>query len=160
MAGIVDLFTGDLLRTVLIAQGSLGLLSSCFIADPSVALALFGLVAIIQGHQTLVQLFIFFNAASIILDVFRLAIAEHVGGFFLLVILQLAGMLCKAYVTYQCYDLFGMGGGSAAGGDGSEYQPAAAGPRHDPFYEPPPSNPNLYAPQPAHEPAGHGGEQL
>lgn len=56
MAGVVDLFTGDSLRTVVIAQAGLGLLSSCFIADPSVALALFGIVAIVQGHQLLVQL--------------------------------------------------------------------------------------------------------
>ncbi len=149
MAGLVDLFTGDSLRTVVILQAGLGLLSSCFIADPSVALALFGLVAIVQGHQTLVQLvsrsptvrsvwlqpaegfwtaafdlqsnlspnclhahtsvqhssmvlqshdvpqFIILNAASIVLDVLRLAIAQHAGGFFLLFILQLAGMLCK-----------------------------------------------------------------
>ena len=48
MAGVVDMLTGDTMRTVVIAEVGLGLLSSTLAADPSVALGLFGLVAIIQ----------------------------------------------------------------------------------------------------------------
>lgn len=154
------MLTGDTLRTVVIAEVGLGLLSSTLIADPSVALGLFGLVAIIQGHQELIKLFIFFNAASIVLDVLRLAMADHISGFFLLVLLQLAGMLCKAYVTYQCYDLFGFGGSAGSAGDGTNYQPAAPGPRHDPFYEPPPANQDLYSQPPVRDPAAHADAQL
>ena len=51
MAGVVDLLTGDTMRTVVIAEVGLGLLSSTLAADPSVALGLFGLVAIIQVIQ-------------------------------------------------------------------------------------------------------------
>lgn len=31
-------------------------------------------------------------------------------------------VICRlqAYVTYQCYDLFGIGGGAGAGGDGED----------------------------------------
>lgn len=43
--------------------------------------------------------FIFFNAVSIVLDVLRLAMApDGMHGFFLLVLLQIAGMLCKVHI--------------------------------------------------------------
>jgi hypothetical protein len=43
--------------------------------------------------------FIFFNAISIVLDVLRLAMApDGMHGFFLLVLLQIAGMLCKVRI--------------------------------------------------------------
>jgi hypothetical protein len=45
--------------------------------------------------------FIFFNAISIVLDVLRLSMApDGMHGFFLLVLLQIAGMLCKVRHTY------------------------------------------------------------
>lgn len=47
-----------------------------------------------SGLHCILQ-FIFFNAVSIVLDVLRLAMADHISGFFLLVLLQIAGMLCK-----------------------------------------------------------------
>ena len=53
-------------------------------------------------HHALFRLslqFIFFNAVSIVLDVLRLAMApDGMHGFFLLVLLQIAGMLCKVHV--------------------------------------------------------------
>lgn len=52
MAAIVEMLTGDTLRTVVIAEVGLGLLSSTLVADPSVALGLFGLVAIIQVNKS------------------------------------------------------------------------------------------------------------
>lgn len=151
-------YASDPLKTSILAEAALGLLASAWAhGDPTLALALFGMVAL-ESQQSLVPLFIFGNAFSIPLDVARLLIARHAFAYGLLFIIQVAVILCKAYVSYQCYDLFGFSGEQLGGsGDGSEYQAAAVGPRADPFrYEAPPQPPppaqNLYAqqhPQPA-----------
>lgn len=72
-----------------------GLLASVWAhGDPTLALALFGLVAL-ESQQSLVPIFVFGNAFSIFLDVARLLVARHAFAYGLLFIVQIAAMLCK-----------------------------------------------------------------
>mmetsp|Transcript_5319 Transcript_5319/g.15252 ORF Transcript_5319/g.15252 Transcript_5319/m.15252 type:complete len:167 (-) Transcript_5319:1134-1634(-) len=147
MAAVMQILgASDPLKTAVLAEAALGLLASAWGGEPTTAIALFGLVAL-ESQQSLVQLFVLLNASSIIFDVLRLMLAKDAAAHWLLSFVTIITIVCKAYVSYQCYDLFGLGSGSGNGtGDGSEYQPAAAGPRSDPFrYEAPPPAQNLYS---------------
>lgn len=152
MAAVMQMLgASDPLKTAVLAEAALGLLASAWGGEPTTAIALFGLVAL-EAQQSLVQLFVLLNAGSIVFDVLRLLIAKGATAHWLLSIVTIATILCKAYVSYQCYDLFGLGSSPGNGtGDGSEYQPAAAGPRAaDPFrYEAPPPAQNVYSASPS-----------
>lgn len=94
-----------------------GLLASVWAhGDPTLAIALFGLVAL-ESQQSLVPVFVLGNAFSIFLDIARLLVARHAFAYGLLFIVQIAAMLCKVRIlssmqtpcarTSRCWTLHG-----------------------------------------------------
>ncbi|KAK9823282.1 hypothetical protein WJX72_001588 [[Myrmecia] bisecta] len=145
---------------------ALAILATLWQPDLSAAVSVLGVLAVVLSNGELLQLFIYFNPATLVIDVLQLFLIPHKHWYSFIVLLKLVEILTKAAGTWYAYELFqATGGVDPAGGSYQPFNGPAPGTsspnrtaRNDPFasqtYAPPRANPNLYNP-PASPPQGY-----
>ncbi|KAK9833076.1 hypothetical protein WJX74_006377 [Apatococcus lobatus] len=129
---------GGQLKLAATAQLGLCIIASTWVADTAGAVAILGILSVVLSNLELLQLFLYVNPATILLDIIQLTMQ----GSKWWTLLKVIEILVKAGATYFAYNLWQQ---EASGGEQAGYQAFGGTPtrhaRSDPFqaYHPPQS---------------------